>query len=133
VFCIGNPFFPSASSEIADELLRVLKPDGFIGFAGPVSFQNDTPKYMEAGLVEFPGVRLRTPAWTALQYSKEGFHIFNAEYIHGAWDLWTDWLKSAPEGRVPSSFRNAIAEDGGRWLSLGLIVLRKPPRPRWAL
>ncbi|MCX6646864.1 MAG: methyltransferase domain-containing protein [bacterium] len=133
IFCLGNPFFTPSSSKLADELLRVIKPGGMVGFAGPTSLQNDTPKYMENGLLDFHAARLRTPAWTALQYSKEGFHIAVAEYIHGTWDLWKEWLDIAPKGLIPDSFRKAVIEDEGRWLSLGVIVLRKPPRPNWAL
>lgn len=133
VVCLGNPFFPAGTPELADELLRVMKPGSLLGLAGPVSLQNDTPKYMEVGLLEFHVPRLRTPAWSALQYSKEGFHIAAAEYINGTWDLWKEWLDAAPPGRIPDSFRHAVIEDAGRWLSLGIVILRNPPKPHWAV
>ena len=133
IFCLGNPFIPPPSPELADEVLRVMKPGGMVGFAGPSSLRNDTPQYMEQGLMDFHAGRLRTPAWTALQLSREGFHIAVAEYVQGTWDLWKKWLEIVPQGYVPDSFRKALVEDGGRWLSLSVVVLRKPPKPDWAV
>ncbi|MCK4719981.1 class I SAM-dependent methyltransferase [bacterium] len=133
VFCLGNPFFPKITPEMAAEIHRVLIPDGLVGFAGPASFKNSTPPYMEQALVDYPGMFIKTPAWSALHFSKEGFHIVTAEYIHGTWDLWNEWLKDAPPERIPESFRKAIIEDQGRWLSMGLLILRKPYKPAWAL
>jgi cyclopropane fatty-acyl-phospholipid synthase-like methyltransferase len=133
ILCIGTPFFVRANPEVARELHRVLNADGMIGIAGPMSLRNETPDYMQDGLAEYPGVVLRTPAYTALTFSREGFHIVKAEYIPDAWDRWKDWLDAMPAGDVPDEFRRAVTEDGGRWLSLGLILLRKPPRPEWAV
>ena len=133
IACVGTPFFVRSSPEVARELHRVLNADGMIGIAGPMSLRNETPNYMQAGLAEYPGVILRTPAYTALTFSREGFHIVKAEYIPEAWDRWKEWLDAMPAGKVPDAFRKAVIEDGGRWLSLGLILLRKPPRPQWAV
>ncbi len=132
VLCLGNPVLPNASPEAAKELYRVLGSDGTLGFAGPVSLGNTTPDYMRVAMAGFEGKALKTPAYTALMFSREGFHIAKAEYLGGAWDHWLRWL-DAPADSIPEKLREGIIEDGGRWLSMGLIVLKKPPKPRWAL
>jgi len=133
IICVGTPFFARSNPETAREMHRVLSADGMIGIAGPMSLRNETPEYVQDGLAEYPGARLRTPAYTALTFSREGFHIVKAEYIPDAWDRWEKWLEDMPVDMVPDAFRRAVIEDGGRWLSIGLILLRKPPRPRWAV
>jgi len=133
VLCVGNPFLPIPTPELARELHRVLVADGVMGLAGPTSMSNDTPGYMRSSLSDFGTVILKTPAYTALLFSREGFHIVNAEYLPGSWDKWTEWLGIIPDESIFNALRRAIAEDGGQWLSLGLIVLRKPPKPSWAV
>jgi len=133
IYAIGHPFTPSPSHENASELYRVLAPGGIVCIAGPVAFTNETPDYFKPALMEFGDVRVRTPAYGALMFSREGFHIVIAEYLPEAWDRWNEWLENSPPEAIPDILRRAIIEDGGRWLSLGLVVLRKPPRPNWAL
>jgi ubiquinone/menaquinone biosynthesis C-methylase UbiE len=133
IYGMAYPFSPVASPTNAREVYRVLAPHGSVCFAGPAAFRNDTPEYFEHVLSEFDNVSVRTPAYTALMYSREGFHIIAAEYINGAWDRWLEWLEVAPPELLSENLRRAIIEDGGRWLSLGLITLRKPPRPSWAI
>ncbi len=128
VYCLGHPFFPSPKSALARELYRVLAPDGVIAFAGPASLTNYTPDHMKNAFDGYGDIVLRTPAYTALLFAREGFHILTAEFMAGAWDHWMAWLEDDS-----GEFRKAALEDGGRWLSLGLIVLKKPPKPKWAV
>ena len=133
IFCIGQPFLPPPVSELAKELYRVVSADGIVGLAGPAAMTNAIPDYMRDALEELGGIKLRTPAYTALHFSHEGFHILNAEFLPEAWDHWMAWLGSLQPEAISDKVRNAFLEDGGRWLSLGLIILRKPPRPGWAV
>jgi len=133
IFSIGVPFNPSPSAVLAKEIYRVLAPDGTVAFAGPSGTTNYTPGYFETPFADCGNVKVKTPAYTALMFAREGFHILNAEFFGEAWDHWTEWLKNAPPEIMPDSLKNAINEDGGRWLSLGLIVLKKPPKPTWAM
>jgi len=133
VYGIGWPFNPHVTPELAREIYRVLVPDGVLTMAGPVSINNSFPDYMKDAIDDYPGVKPATPAYSALLFAREGFHIVTAEFFGGAWDYWNEWLEIAPPELVTDNLRNAIAEDGGRWLSLGIITLRKPPRPAWAV
>jgi ubiquinone/menaquinone biosynthesis C-methylase UbiE len=131
VYGVASMFpIPSIPGVIA-ELHRMVAPDGFLGFAGPASINNQTPPYMVPALRDYQGVTFRTPAWTAIAFAQYGFHIMKAEFIHGSYDHWKEWLDKALH--VPEDFRRAVIEDAGRWLMLGIIVLRKPPKPRWAV
>lgn len=130
---IANPLpYPIRRKEVV-EFRRVLAPDGMIAIAGPMSFTNDTPKYVSKAMRECGGRSIKTPAYTALMFGREGFHIIRAEYITGAWDLWLDWLDKAPDDFQSKRLREAVIEDQGRWLSMGIVILHKPPKPEWAV
>jgi SAM-dependent methyltransferase len=131
--CVADPFPIPLTPGVAAEFRRVLAPGGTAAIAGAASLANSTPEYMKQALNHRQGGSLRTPAYTALQFAREGFHINKAEYIPGAWDLWLEWLKSAPPAIVPDAFRQAAIEDGGRWLSMGMVILSKPFKPGWAV
>ncbi|MFH1677028.1 MAG: class I SAM-dependent methyltransferase [bacterium] len=138
VYCLSDAYPSSYTPEVIRELYRVLVSDGVIGLAGPASFKNDPPPYMKNALTDLRGVNIKTPAFSALMFAREGFHIIIAEYVPDAFDLLNEWLQWAPSEKsdpnaLPDEFRRAIVEDGGRWLSLGLVVLRKPPKPPWAI
>jgi cyclopropane fatty-acyl-phospholipid synthase-like methyltransferase len=133
IVSVADPFPVAAAPGSIAEFHRVLAPDGLLGMAGAASFSSHVPDYMVNALREHPGVRFRTPAYTALMYAQEGFHIVRAEYFPDGYDYWREWLKTAPAEIVHETFREAVIEDGGRWLSLGLIILRKPPKPPWAV
>ena len=133
VYCLAHPYPHAASPGVVREIYRVLAADGVVGLAGPAALGNETPDYMRAALRELEGVTLRTPAYTALLFAREGFYIAAAEYFPQSFDHWKAWLEDAPHEIVSDAVRKAVVEDGGRWLSLGLIVLKKPPKPRWAV
>ncbi len=133
IYCMGDPFLPGPLTFHAMELYRILKPAGRVVLAGPVSITNKTPGYMSEILKSSGKFIARTPAYSALLFGREGFHIISAEYVPDAWDMLTNWIVNNTDDVVPESLRRAIIEDGGRWLSLGSIVLRKPPKPDWAL
>ncbi|HDS30162.1 MAG TPA: class I SAM-dependent methyltransferase [Firmicutes bacterium] len=133
IYSLGQPWIPLADHGVISEIYRVLKPDGFVGLAGPAAIINSTPDYMESVVKNVDGARLKTPAYTALMFAQEGFHIVNAEFYPHSYDHWIAWLREAPAELVTDDFRRAVIQDSGRWLALGLIVLRKPPRPSWAV
>lgn len=134
IYCVAGPSPLTASSELIRELHRVLVPDGQIGLAGPAGLSNDPPDYMLRALNDIgEGVSIRTPAYTGLLFAREGFHIVTAEYVPDPYEHWLAWLDAAPEGFVSDALRQAIIEDEGRWLSLGLVVVSKPPKPTWAV
>jgi len=133
IFSMGYPFNPPPESMFAKEIYRVLAPDGVVGIAGPCGIANFAPEYFESALEEAGVSDVKTPAYAALMFAREGFHILTAEFFPDARDHWNAWLKSAPSGIVTDSLRRALVEDNGRWMSLGLVVLKKPPKPAWAL
>jgi len=133
VFYIAHPFPIPATPGVIAEVHRMLGPDALIGMAGPASMTNRPPEYMTNALREIEGGSFRTPAFTALLYAQQGLHVVRAEYLPEAYDHWRQWLEKAPKNGVPDTFRRAVIEDAGRWLSLGVIILRKPPRPTWAV
>jgi ubiquinone/menaquinone biosynthesis C-methylase UbiE len=128
---LADPFpLPSAPGVIS-EVHRMIAPGGLLGLAGPASINNKTPAYMLSALSDYEGVTFRTPAWTAMTFAQYGFHIVRAEFIASSYDLWKEWLENNPH--VPETLRSAVVEDQGRWLMLGIALLRKPPKPHWAV
>lgn len=132
LYTIGNPFLPSMPPLLISECYRILKDEGMFGFAGPMVFQNETPEYMTRGLNSMLAGKLSTPALNALVISRDGFLIQSAEYITNAWDCWLEWLDNAPGELITDEFRHTAVLDGGRWLSLGMVILKKPKKPLWA-
>jgi ubiquinone/menaquinone biosynthesis C-methylase UbiE len=133
MYSLAHPFpIPSAPGVIA-EIHRVLKSNGLCCLAGPASMLNVTPDYMSGALVDYIGVTFRSPAWTALSFAREGFQIVRAEYLPGAYDKWTEWISNTSSANFSKAFITAVGKDKGRWLSLGIIALRKPPKPDWAV
>jgi ubiquinone/menaquinone biosynthesis C-methylase UbiE len=133
VYCLAHPYPHAASPGVVREIYRILAADGIIGLAGPAALSNETPGYMREALRELEGVTLRTPAYTALLFAREGFYIATAEYFSESFDHWQEWLRHAPPEIASDAMRKAVEEDGGRWLALGLMILRKPPKPEWAV
>jgi ubiquinone/menaquinone biosynthesis C-methylase UbiE len=133
IYCLGQPWTVQSSHQVIMEIYRVLKPDGMFGIAGPSAIVNKHPDYMKAALKHVEGAMLKTPAYAALMFAQEGFHIIVAEFFAESYEHWKEWLKNAPPEAVPDDFRRAVIQDEGKWLALGLIVLRKPPRPDWAV
>lgn len=135
VFYISSPFLPQLTANLIQELYRVIKPNGALGFAGPASLDNTVPNHMKQVLQNLDNIRLRTPAFTAISCAQHGFHIKKAEYLPEAWDRLLEFTDTRSFQDVPAlqDFLKSIKEDGGRWLSLGIIILRKPLKPAWAV
>lgn len=130
---VADPFPIPATPGAVAEFHRVLAPDGLLGMAGAAAISNIVPDYMKDAFKSSSSAVFRTPAYAALTYAQEGFHIVRAEFFPEGYDHWLEWLKGSASESVHETFRKAVIEDGGRWLTLGLIILRKPPKPPWAV
>jgi len=133
VYSIAFPTGVSLTPVIVRELYRVTEPGGFVGLAGPAGLKNETPPHMETALRTMRSGNLKTPALTALKLAYGGFHIISAEYMADSYSHWLEWLNSAPKDLITDIFRRAVIEDNGNWLALGLVIVKKPLKPDWAL
>ncbi len=133
VYCLGQPWPPPTSHSVVSEVYRVLKPDCIVGLAGPAALLNTTPDYMTEALKEISGAAFKTPAYSALMFAQGGFHIVTAEFFSESFDYWRDWMNAVPDEIASDVFKRAVIEDAGKWLALGLVILRKPPKPNWAV
>jgi len=132
MYFIGSPFVTLLSLSFAKEAYRILKAGGILAIGGPFSLSNKVPSYMEEAVREIKEARLGTPAALGLKFCDAGFFIWKAEFVDGAWDLWKEWLEKPENHRGIESFVEGVKKDEGRWVSLGILVLKKPFKPSWA-
>jgi ubiquinone/menaquinone biosynthesis C-methylase UbiE len=133
VISIAAPVPLSLTPGIISEIYRVLKPGGYFAWAGPASYTNDIPTYMKLPLRSMQFGEIKTPALTALIISHTGFHILNAEIFKSSWEHWEHWLEVSDNEKMTDEFRKSLIRDHGSWLALGIIIVKKPPKPEWAL
>jgi hypothetical protein len=107
-------------------LARVLKDGGSIGIAEPMCLDVPIPPDLAAlddsGRLGFRH-SFRSLAWNRALFAAAGLKVHTARQFEEARE-W--WLAYAAEGRVSETERRFIAEDGGRWLTLGLVAGQKP-------
>jgi hypothetical protein len=56
-----------------------------------------------------------------------GFQILEADYAPDAWNWWSQFAINDPHCLAdPQGEARIIQQDGGRWLSYGYVIARKP-------
>ena len=78
---------------------------------------------------KWSGYYFRTVDWNRALFEQHGLTVADAYYFPDAYK-W--WLAYAAEGKISPEEQELIRADGGRWLSLGLVVGQKalePPQP----
>jgi SAM-dependent methyltransferase len=113
------------------QLVRVTRPGGGIGIAEPMGLPAPIPPEVADLDVRChghkPGFRnsFRTVEWNRSLFGEHGLVVTDADaYYFPEAHRW--WLDYAAEGNISPQEQELIRTDGGRWLSLGLVVGRKP-------
>jgi len=103
------------------QMVRVAKPGASIGIAEPMCLPVPIPEKV-AELDRVHKLRFehffRTVQWNGDLFLKNGIEITHDSYFSEAMDWWRAYVKEGPE-------RQLVEEDGGRWISLGMVVGRK--------
>jgi SAM-dependent methyltransferase len=112
------------------EIFRVLRPNGVFGLGEPMHFDVDIPPDL------VPLVTQGDYAWadcfatldeTLAAVNSVGFEIIEADYAPDAPLWWEEFARHDPFCKEhPDGDPRTIRLDGGRWLSFGYLIARKP-------
>ncbi len=112
------------------EIYRVLRPGGVLGLSEPMHHNVEIPKELVPRVSQGPGAWTDffvTLAETEAAVRSIGFEILEAEYAPDAQAWWEEFAKYDPFCRAnPDGEPATIKLDGGRWLSFGYVIARKP-------
>ena len=116
-----------------DEIFRILRPDGIFGLGEPMHLDVPIPTDLsiyasgEGAGPEGWAKCFATIAETENICRVAGFEIIEAAYAPDAWTWWNEFSRNDPYCKVnPEGEAKIIQQDGGRWLSYGYVIARKP-------
>lgn len=114
------------------EIYRVLKPGGVFGLGEPMHLGIDIPPDL------VPLVTVGPASWadcfvtvkeTEAICREAGFEIVEADYAPDANLWWQEYVIYDPGSKEdPDGDPKEIEVDGGRWLSFGYVIARKPSK-----
>ena len=106
------------------EMVRVARPGAYVGVAEPMCLARTIPPEVaeldKAGSHGFEH-HFRSVEWTAKLFEDAGLKVTQRIYFLDAWKWWIEYSPRTKEAE-----RALIKLDGGRWLSLGMVVGEKP-------
>ena len=122
VFSIGSFEMIGDDRQAAlAQMIRVAKPGAGIGIAEPMCRSARIPEKV-AEIDKVHNLRFqhffRTVAWNCDLFTENGLEITHSSYFSEAMDWWREYIKEGAEHQL-------VEEDGGQWISLGMVVGRK--------
>jgi SAM-dependent methyltransferase len=116
------------------QMVRVAKPGARVGIAEPMCLPDPVPpdvleldrRYKQGRWSEY---YFRTVEWNRALFGEHGLSVAEPDAYYFP-DAYSWWLEYAAAGKISPEEQQLIRTDGGRWLSLGLVVGRKPTEPR---
>ncbi len=116
--------------ECLAEVLRVLRPGGLFGMGEPMHLDIELPEDLA------PLVTKGRAAWadcfTTVQdtvdaFRTVGFEVVESGYAPDAQAWWDEYRRHDPWCRAnPDEDPRRLQVDGGRWVSFGYVIARKP-------
>ena len=102
------------------ETIRVTKNKGRIGITEPMCTMDEAPTDI-TGFDIYKRYKewLRTVQWNSNMFTHNGLDILEAYYFKNGYQMWVDNFK------YYDGEKDIILQDGGRWLSTGLVVGQK--------
>jgi cyclopropane fatty-acyl-phospholipid synthase-like methyltransferase len=114
--------------QALEQMVRVAKPGARVGIAEPMCLPVPIPPEVleldrRAG-AQWHDYHFRTVEWNRALFERHGLTVgaSDAYYFPDAYSWWLDY---AAARKVPPAEHELIRADGGRWLSLGLVVGQK--------
>ena len=112
------------------EILRLLKPGGIFGLGEPMHLEVDLPPDLEPYVSQEEGAWkdfFRTVPQTEAEVISAGFQVLESGYAPEARRWWLDYAAHDPFCKQkPEEDPRALEVDGGRWVSFGYVIGRKP-------
>jgi SAM-dependent methyltransferase len=116
------------------EIYRILRPGGIFGLGEPMHLDVPIPAdlapiYTKGGGVGPEGWAecFATIAETEAVCREAGFDILEADNAPDAWHWWDEFSRNDPHCKAnPQGEAKIIQQDGGRWLTYGYVIARKP-------
>ena len=118
-----------AYRECLSEVLRILRPGALFGFGEPMHLDVEIPPDLS---IYTSGSSAGPDGWakcsatineTREAFQATGFEIIESDYAPDSWTWWDEFSKYSG---VDGSESDIIQQDGGRWLSFGYIIAKKP-------
>jgi SAM-dependent methyltransferase len=112
------------------EILRLLKPGGVFALAEPMHLDVPVPDDLAPRVAKGP--QAWTQFFTTIDNTRSlvadsGFEVLEAAYAPDARRWWEEYAAFDPFSRQdPQGEALTIRLDGGRWLSFGFVIARKP-------
>lgn len=116
------------------EVFRVLRPGGIFGLGEPM--HRDIPIPLDLAPIYTKGGGVGPEGWSACFATVEetaavccevGFEVIESGNAPDAWNWWTEFSKHDPHCKAdPEGEAKIIQQDGGRWLTYGYVIARKP-------
>lgn len=126
-----------AYRQCLSEVFRVLRPGGLFGFGEPMHLDVEIPSDLSPIYTQGNGVGVEgwgqcfaTIHETLDAFRHTGFEIIEADYAPDAWLWWEEYCQYDPDCRSnPEDEAKVIRQDGGRWVSFGYVIAKKPEGP----
>ncbi|HWI61693.1 MAG TPA: methyltransferase domain-containing protein [Symbiobacteriaceae bacterium] len=112
--------------QALQEMIRVARPGARIGIAEPMCLPNPMPDDLAALDAEHDlqfRQCFRTLDWNLALFAGQGLPVVESYYYPEAYQWWLEYREVMP---IKPAEKELILRDQGRWISLGLVVGRKP-------
>ena len=126
---LGTDFY----RKCLDEIYRILRPGGIFGLGEPMHLDVPIPADLfiyssgEGAGPEGWAKCFATIAETKAVCGAAGFDILEAACAPDAWVWWDEFSRNDPHCKAdPEGEAKIIQQDGGRWLSYGYVIAKKP-------
>ena len=116
--------------ECLSEILRVLRPGALFGMGEPMHLDAPLPADLDPlvsrGTHPFKKF-LATADETATAFRTAGFEVDEVDYAPDAQAWWDEFRQYDPGcRRNPEDDPRMLETDGGRWISFGYVIAKKP-------
>jgi cyclopropane fatty-acyl-phospholipid synthase-like methyltransferase len=120
--------------QCLNEILRVLRPGGILGLGEPMHLDVPIPLDLAPIYTQAKGVGpegwakcFATIEETAAACRAVGFELIEAGNAPDGWRWWDEFSRNDPYCKAnPEGEAGIIQQDGGRWLTYGYVIARKP-------
>jgi len=120
--------------QCLSEIIRVLRPGGIFGLGEPMHLNVPVPPDLAAVYMQGNGVGpegwakcFATIDETAAACRAVGFEVMEAGIAPDGWHWWEEFSRYDPYCIAdPDGEAKIIQQDGGRWLTYGYVIARKP-------